>query len=467
MKKFFKRDKFSLVDFVVVAAVLAAVAYALFNYFGQESVGLDKLDKNDRLALKKNIVVLGVDEREEEHDAGRSDTLFVVMFDSDNKSASLLSIPRDTRVRISGHGWDKINHAYAYGGREKTQQTVEELLGIRINNYVMVNFKGFEGLVDAIGGVDMDIEEDMYYYDDWDGFKIDLQKGRRHLDGREAIQYVRYRDEEGDIGRIRRQQRFLMAVYDKISSADMLLRIPGLAKQLASMVKTDLRITEMISLGRAMHSMVREKGLAMATVPGEPEYVGGVSYWLPDITDLREQMVRMQGAEMTERYKSAAELMEKEYHSAVEKEQETEPEAKHKERSEEDLSKKRADKEPAEKAIKKEAAEKPAEGEHKAAVPVEKSESELRRNNMSVRLINCSGDDGIYAEAAARLRSAGFTVIDGGTGDIASQTTVIAKTNNGAVVNKLAGVPFPHALSIDRDDNTDIAGVVILGKDFK
>ena len=278
---------------------------------------MDNLAPTDRLNLKKNIVVLGVDERSD--DVGRSDTLFVVMFDSSNKSASLLSVPRDTRVRIDGHGWDKINHAYAYGGRELTQKTVEELLGIKINNYVMVDFKGFTGLVDAIGGIDIDVEKDMYYHDTWDGFTVDLKKGRQHLDGKTAIQYVRFRDEEGDIGRIRRQQHFLMAVYDKITSADMLLHIPGLAKQLTSMVKTDMPLSDMIDLGRALHSMVKEKGLSMAMVPGTPKYIDGISYWLPDITDLRELMVKMQGATLTAHYKAEAEQIEKEYNNAVEK----------------------------------------------------------------------------------------------------------------------------------------------------
>ena len=164
------------------------------------------------------------------------------------------------------------------------------------------------------------LKKDMYYHDTWDGFTVDLKKGPS-ASGRQKqqIQYVRFRDEEGDIGRIRRQQHFLMAVYDKITSADMLLHIPGLAKQLTSMVKTDMPLGDMIDLGRALHSMVKEKGLSMAMVPGTPKYIDGISYWLPDITDLRELMVKMQGATMTEHYKSAAELMEKEYNNAVEK----------------------------------------------------------------------------------------------------------------------------------------------------
>lgn len=303
---------------LAIIGVLIVVGYLLMDFLFPKT-GIDALPPNERLNLKKNIVVLGVDERPEEFDVGRSDTLFVVMFDTATKNASLLSIPRDTRVRIPKHGWDKINHAYAYGGRELTQKTTEEFLGLHINNYVMVDFKGFTGLVDAIGGVDLDVEEDMYYKDTWDGFTVDLKKGHQHLDGKTAIQYVRYRDEEGDIGRVKRQQRFLMAAYEKIASADMLLKVPGLAKQLTSMVKTDLPLKDMISLGRALHAMVKEKGLAVATVPGEGRYIDEISYYIPDIRAMREQVAKMQGVEMSERYKSAAETMATEYDSAIQK----------------------------------------------------------------------------------------------------------------------------------------------------
>lgn len=303
---------------LAILGVLVVVGYLLMDFLFPKT-GIDALPPNERLNLKKNIVVLGVDERPEEFDVGRSDTLFVVMFDTATKNASLLSIPRDTRVRIPKHGWDKINHAYAYGGRELTQKTTEEFLGLHINNYVMVDFKGFTGLVDAIGGVDLDVEEDMYYKDTWDGFTVDLKKGQQHLDGKTAIQYVRYRDEEGDIGRVKRQQRFLMAAYEKIASADMLLKVPGLAKQLTSMVKTDLPLKDMISLGRALHAMVKEKGLAVATVPGEGRYIDEISYYIPDIRAMREQVAKMQGVEMSERYKSAAETMATEYDSAIQK----------------------------------------------------------------------------------------------------------------------------------------------------
>lgn len=444
---------------LMLVAAICAVGYIAFGYFFPDTA-LDNLNPNDRLSLKKNIVVLGVDERDD--DVGRSDTLFVVMFDSKTKAASLLSVPRDTRVRIEGHGWDKINHAYAYGGHKLTQKTVEELLGIKINNYVMVDFKGFEGLVDAIGGIDIDVEKDMYYHDTWDGFTVDLKKGRQHLDGKTAIQYVRFRDEEGDIGRIRRQQHFLMAVYDKITSADMLLHIPGLAKQLTSMVKTDMPLSDMIDIGKALHSMVKEKGLSMAMVPGEPKYIDGVSYWLPDITDLRELMVKMQGATMTERYKSAAELMEQEYNTAVEKAEKGDDSEENKEaiKEEKELKAKKEEKAKEEKAKQQE--EKQAKTESAKA-----GEETSASGRGVVRLVNCSGSKSAGAEAAARLRSAGFEVVSGGSGEVIAETTVISTTNNGAVVSRLSNVPFAHKMRISRDGAADCDGVVMLGADFK
>lgn len=448
-----------------IVAAICAVAYMLFSYLNPEK-GMDNLPVGERLNMKKNIIVLGVDERAEEYDVGRSDTLFVVMFDTKNKAASLLSVPRDTRVRIKGHGWDKINHAYAYGGRELTQKTTEELLGIKINNYVMVDFKGFVGLVDAIGGVDINVEKDMYYYDTWDGFKIDLKKGMQHMDGKTAIQYVRYRDEEGDIGRIRRQQHFIMAVYERITSANMLLHIPGLAKQLTNMVKTDLPLSDMVDLGRALHSMVKEKGLAMATVPGTPRYIDGISYWLPDITDLREQMVKMQGATMTETYKSAAELMEREYNAAVEKVEKGDDSGENKEavEKEKELQQKKDAKD--KDALTKDDKNKKLSSKNKLAKDEAKAASS-KSGGTVVRVVNCSGSKTAGAEAIKRLKSAGFKVINGGSGELISQTTVISATNNGAVVGRLSGVPFAHKLRISRDGAADCDGLVMLGADFK
>ena len=232
-------------------------------------------------------------------------------------NAALLSVPRDTRVKIKGHGWDKINAAFAYGGQKLTRETVQDFLGIKINNYVLVDFQGFKGLVDAVGGVDINVEKRMYYYDPYDGFEIDLRPGMQHMDGKTAMQYVRYRDEEGDIGRIRRQQKFLMALYRHIASKNIIAKIPGVSKQIMSMVKTDLSLKEMVELGNVMREMVEKDGLKMSMVPGEPEYIDGISYWIPDIPKMRQKMADMQGVKISEKFNENTKKLEQEYKNSA------------------------------------------------------------------------------------------------------------------------------------------------------
>jgi len=278
---------------------------------------LDRITDLDLLSGKKNIVVMGCDIRK--GDVGRSDTLFVVMLDKSKKNAALLSVPRDTRVKIKGHGWDKVNAAFAYGGHKLTQETVQDFLGIKLNNYVVVDFQGFKDLVDVVGGVDINVEKRMYYYDPYANFEIDLRPGKQHLDGKTAMQYVRYRDEEGDIGRIRRQQKFMMALYRQIASKNIIAKIPGVTKQIMSMVKTDLSLKEMAELGNVMRDMMEKDGLKMSMVPGEPEYIDGISYWIPDIPKMRQQMAQMQGVKITEKFNENTRKLEQEYKESPKK----------------------------------------------------------------------------------------------------------------------------------------------------
>lgn len=460
----------------VISIIIAALFCCLLGYYFwdkeqlEESFGpsIDGLKKSDRLSLKKNIIVLGVDERPEEDDPGRSDTLFVVMLDTSNKNVSLLSIPRDTRVHIPKYGFDKINHAYPLGGQKLTQRTVEEFLGVKVNNYVMVDFKGFKGLVDAIGGVDIDVEENMYYRDSWDGFTVDLKKGKQHMDGNTAIQYVRYRDEEGDIGRVKRQQRFIMAMYEKIASEDLLKHIPGLAKQLTSMIKTDMNVADMITLGKAMHTMVKQTGVKMNTVPGVGEYLDGISYYLPDVEQTRKIVAQLQGAEMTGRYKVSTELLASEYaKSAKEAADKNKPKQDDKKDDKKDNKNKHDLRSEAQRKLEALNAKKYSVDTTKKNTSQEPVKIAPARSSIVVRVVNCSGAPAAGDVAASRLRSAGYTVIRGGSGEIIAETTVISTTNNGTIVSKLANIPFTHVMRITRDGAADCDGVVMIGKNFR
>ena len=469
--------KFGKKTIAIIAAIILTLSYVVYEYFTGGSifggVSLDSLSRADRLALKTNIVVMGVDERDE--DAGRSDTLFVVMLDPKSNNISLLSIPRDTMVKIPDRGWDKINHAFAFGGHKLTQQTVEEFLGIQINNYVVVDFKGFKGLVDAIGGIDINVEKDMYYEDPYDNLVIDLQQGRQHLDGAKAIQYVRYRDEEGDIGRIKRQQHFMAAIYEKITSTEILTKVPGLVKELVTMIKTDIPVTDMIKLAKAMNKTMKdEKGLNMAMVPGEPVYIDEISYWVPDMTDLRQLMVDMQGATMSDKYRMAAEKFEAEYKKVVPdselevtKDEKTDKTVKVlRKNSAEDLKKTDGTASGAKKTTADTAKKGSSQSKAGTASEQQPSEQTLKRN-VSLKIINCSGRPEALDRAVSLAEGAGFIVAGTGSGEKISSTQVVATNTDGWVVSKLSTLPFSYAMRIARNPDADTEGIVYIGEDFK
>ena len=281
---------------LLIVAAIAAASYLVYAYmngdpmFGTLAKTMDDLPRNERLGSKRNIIVLGVDGREKDDDPGRSDTLFVVMFDPKSKNVSLLSIPRDTRVRIPGHGWDKINHAYAFGGHKLTQQTTEELLGIQVNNYVMVDFSGFESLVDAIGGIDIDVEKDMYYEDPYADLVIDIKHGYQHLDGKRAGEYVRFRkDELGDIGRVQRQQKFMKAAAAQIFNIDTVTKIPALFSTVDRHVETDMNTLTMIKAANSFKLFGDEK-VKSGMLYGNFDDTEGISYWATSREEVQKSL---------------------------------------------------------------------------------------------------------------------------------------------------------------------------------
>ena len=303
---------------VLVTFVLAAVAGA---FFAQSSL-LDraKTEHKEELLVAKDkatIMIMGVDERAD--DVGRSDTLMVATIDPVKNEAALLSIPRDTRVAIPRYGYDKINAAYAYGGEKLTQRTVEDFLGIRIDHYIIINTHAFQKIIDAIGGIDIDVEKRMYYEDPWDddgGLIIDLRPGMQHMDGKTAVTYVRYRDEEGDIGRVKRQQKFMRACVDAVTTPAILPRLPGIITSVIDSVKTDLSVRQMLEfIGTLKES--HTKGLRTDMVPGRPLYIDEVSYWIPDMAQLRRGMASALGVTLSSSDRTRMERAVQEYEDSI------------------------------------------------------------------------------------------------------------------------------------------------------
>ena len=235
------------------------------------------------------IMLMGIDERKD--DVGRSDTLMILNLS--RNEASLLTIPRDTLVYIERHGYQKINAAYAYGGAKLSRKTVEEFLGIDVDYYVTINKSRFAEVIDAMGGVDIYVERDMHYEDPWDddgGLYIDFKQGIQHLDGQSAIEYVRFRDDEGDVGRVRRQQAFMRACADKLSEPSMLIKLPELLGVAVKAIETDLNSGEMLEVAGSLKSAESAGKIKTGVVPGWLQYIDGVSYLIPDAERLGKVM---------------------------------------------------------------------------------------------------------------------------------------------------------------------------------
>ncbi|MCS6859822.1 MAG: LCP family protein [Abditibacteriales bacterium] len=205
-----------------------------------------------------NIVFLGRDRDYDNHGRvlntwGRTDTILILALERDfttNKAdVALLSIPRDMLVRIPGHGLHKINAAHSFGGPDLTVRTLRESMGIHVDHYVVFKFEGFKKAVDAVGGVEIEVPQDMHYDDNWADLHIHLKKGWQHLDGAKAHGFVRFRhDRKGDLGRIERQHMLAKALAKKMMSPSMLRRLPNLTATLRECIETDMTDQQLASL---------------------------------------------------------------------------------------------------------------------------------------------------------------------------------------------------------------------------
>lgn len=249
------------------------------------------------LSRRQNILLLGVDCNGSDSDpfrGTRSDTMILLNVDPKDHSVNAISIPRDSKVYISGgHGIQKINAAHALGGIDLAKQTAEETLGVKIDNYIVVNNEGVRKLIDAIGGVPIYIEKDMYYNDNSGGLHINLSKGVHVLNGRDVEGYLRYRkDGLGDIGRTSRQQWFLKALMEKLQTPEAITKIPDALKIANAYIKTDMNLYQ-LSQYAALSRGIDLESIEVSTLPGAPNKKGYISYWILDPEKTQEVVDRL------------------------------------------------------------------------------------------------------------------------------------------------------------------------------
>ncbi len=278
--------------FATVSGVISA-KWVTNLYLGEEIL-LDSLDKQSDGVGMVNILLLGVDEG-----GMRSDTIMLASLNGRTGKLSVMSIPRDTRVRV-GNYYQKINAAIGIGAQEVrkgnlkepeelTVQKVKLLTGMPIHYFMSIDFDGFKEVIDALGGVEFEVPFRMKYDDPVQNLHIDLQPGLQVLDGEAAHDFVRFRKGNagypgyamGDLGRIEAQQAFIKALIQQKVNAKYLLKADELFDVVVRNVRTNYTAKDLIRHLGAI-SRVDSELMTMYQLPGSAQTIGGVSYFLCD-----------------------------------------------------------------------------------------------------------------------------------------------------------------------------------------
>ncbi|PEQ44027.1 LytR family transcriptional regulator [Bacillus cereus] len=289
-----KKRRRKLFFFLIFAFLFGSVGlYVLNSYtslmgmysgFNREK---SKLRAEDVEITKKpfTILIMGIEDYATDGQNGRTDSLMFATVNPNSKKVSLMSIPRDSRVKIVGKNKeDKINAAHAYGGEKMAIDTVEGFLKVPVDHYIKIDFQGFKGIVDAVGGITVDVPFDFEERSDIDYYKlIHFKQGKQDLNGEEALAYVRMRkqDPNGDYGRAARQRQVLAAVAQQLNSASTVFKIKDLTAVVGKYIKTDIPISDGLALYNKI-SGFDPQTIQTLKLEGEDKKIGGIYYFLPD-----------------------------------------------------------------------------------------------------------------------------------------------------------------------------------------
>lgn len=239
-----------------------------------------------------NILVMGIDNgADESEDSGkRADTIIVISLNNNTGKASFINIPRDTWVTVPNtNTGTRLKSIYAMGGSPLMVREVNSLLGISIHQYIALDMQTFADLIDILGGIDLYVEGNMVYEDSEAGLNINLSQGYQHLDGETAQKYLRYRSPElGDIGRAKRQQKFIKALYQEVLQLKTVPKLPQIAEVFQSRVETSAEIFDAAHLANVLRQMSSDipESLILPGAPSENDD----TIWIPDKMEIDKRM---------------------------------------------------------------------------------------------------------------------------------------------------------------------------------
>jgi len=300
-----RRRKTPLRRFIKIAAVVftllllaggAALVYVITQMNSVTSSAGQELDRGDHSDYRTSqvdisndsfsILFLGVDDRGEDL-SGRTDANILATFNKEEESVKLLSIPRDSLVEIPDRGNDKINHAHAFGGVDKTVETVENLFQLPVDYFLTINFVAFMEIVDAFGGVEVDSPLAFTESDSTDKSTVQIEEGVQTLNGEQALAYSRMRkhDPRGDIGRGERQQEVMAGLLEKGASFRSIIRFDDIMGSLENHMKTNLAFGDIVS----MHSYASsQENIETLGLEGSDLTRDGIYYYDLDPSSLEE-----------------------------------------------------------------------------------------------------------------------------------------------------------------------------------
>lgn len=313
---------------IIIAAIAAVIigcgtAFALYvNHIDSQLKGTksdqERMAIQDALGYETSLdkpfymMLIGTDRRDyDENDKGpwRSDTNIVCRVDPLECQVSMISIPRDTKIDIKGHGTQKFNAAYAFDGAAGAIKEAENLLDVDITHYAEVSFTKLADLVDAVGGVTVENESkiDNWKLDDGgDGEHHVIEEGTQHLMGQEALAFARNRDyPDGDFTRTKHQRQVIEAIVDSVLAMPV-TGIPGVIEAAIGCVETDLNLLDLVGLAQKLADSGKELVIYSAMLPSYTQNINGISFVIND-EELTAEMLKIfkQGGDISEDFTSS------------------------------------------------------------------------------------------------------------------------------------------------------------------
>jgi len=242
---------------------------------------------------KINILVLGKEDQYQ--NTLLTDTIILFQIDGKAKTIKTLSIPRDTRVKY-GNGYVKINSVYASKERElAAMKMVKSITGLPINYYVTVGTKGFQNIIDYLGGIDITVDKPMKYSDPAQNLFINIPAGAQHMNGKIAVEYVRFRKgsagyDGSDTERVARQQGFIKALIKQKLTPANILNAGGIFNEIKKNINTNFTLSNVVDIANKVKGM-DFNNIQSYTLEGYPQTIGGASYWILDMNKINADVL--------------------------------------------------------------------------------------------------------------------------------------------------------------------------------